>query len=145
MTSAVPLEAIRGLARASRMLERASGELTLAQYRVLASIASGDERASRIAERLALGKPTISATVDSLRQRGLLTRSGVEADQRAATLALTGDGIAALAVAEQAMAERISWIASRTPDPAAVLQTLVWLDGAIDELLAQRAAAGERP
>jgi DNA-binding MarR family transcriptional regulator len=145
MTSAVPLEAIRGLARASRMLERASGELTLAQYRVLASVASGDERASRIAGRLALGKPTISATVDSLRQRGLLTRSGVEADQRAATLALSSEGVAALAVAERAMAERISWIASRTPDPAAVLQTLVWLDGAIDELLAQRAAAGERP
>jgi DNA-binding MarR family transcriptional regulator len=145
MTSAVPIEAIRGLARASRMLERASGELTLAQYRVLASVASGDERASRIAGRLALGKPTISATVDSLRQRGLLTRSGVEADQRAATLTLTADGIAALAVAERDMAERISWIAARTPDPAAVLQTLVWLDGAIDELLAQRAAAGERP
>jgi DNA-binding MarR family transcriptional regulator len=120
------------------MLERASGELSLPQYRVLASIAAGDERASRIAERLALGKPAISAAVESLRQRGLLTRSGVDDDQRAAALRLTGDGRAALEAAERAMTERLAHLAHRTPDPAAVVRALVWLDGAIDSVIDER-------
>ena len=64
----------------------------MANYRVLAAIASGDQRASRIATKLALGKPTISASVESLCKRGLLARSGVEGDQRGATLQLTSEG-----------------------------------------------------
>jgi DNA-binding MarR family transcriptional regulator len=143
-SSPVPIAAIRGLARASRLLERASAELNLSQYRVLASIAAGDERASRIADRLALGKPTISATVESLRQRGLLTRTGVDEDQRAAALRLTAEGQAALTTAERTMADRIEALASRTPDPAAVVQVLIWLDGAVDELMTERASAAER-
>jgi DNA-binding MarR family transcriptional regulator len=87
-----PVEAVRALARASRVLERASGELSLAHYRVLSAIASGDERASRVASRLAIGKPTISAAVDTLCQRGLLLRSDVDGDQRVASLRLTSEG-----------------------------------------------------
>jgi DNA-binding MarR family transcriptional regulator len=142
--SAVPVDAISGLVRATRVLERASGELSLSQYRVLASIASGDERASRIADRLALGRPTISATVETLRQRGLLTRNGVDEDLRAAALRLTDDGRAALDAAERAMLERLGWLADRTPDPAALLRALAWLDDAVDDYLHQRADAGER-
>ncbi|BEP16419.1 hypothetical protein acdb102_47300 [Acidothermaceae bacterium B102] len=120
------------------MLERTSGDLSLAQYRVLASVGSGEERAARIAARLALGKPTISATVDSLTQRGLLTRSGVDADQRAAALSLTDDGRVTLQAVESEMAQRLEWLAARTPDPAAVVQALVWLDAAVDQFLAER-------
>ena len=80
---------MRGLARAARILERVSGELSLAHYRVLSAIAGGDERASRVAERLALGKPAVSAAVESLSQRGLIARSEVAGDQRAAALRLT--------------------------------------------------------
>src|ERR1700685_3261276 len=87
------VEAVRALSRASRLLERASGELSLAHYRVLSAIASGDERASRIAARLALGKPTVSAAVSALCRRELLTRSDVAADQRAAALELTEAGL----------------------------------------------------
>jgi DNA-binding MarR family transcriptional regulator len=140
----VPVAALRGLARASRLLERASGELNLSQYRVLAAIAAGDERASRIAERLALGKPTISATVESLRQRGLLTRTGVDEDQRAAALRLTTDGQTALRTAERAMTDRIQSLAARTPDPAAFVQSLVWLDDAVDQLMSERTAEADR-
>src|ERR1700728_2063445 len=74
-------EAVRALARATRILERGSGELSLAHYRVLSAIASGDERASRVAKRLAIGKPTVSAAVEALAQRGLLVRSAVDGDQ----------------------------------------------------------------
>jgi DNA-binding MarR family transcriptional regulator len=134
------VEAIRSLARASRVLERASGELSLAHYRVLSAIASGDERASRIASRLAVGKPTISATVDALCQRGLLERWEVEADQRASTLRLTAEGAALLERVETAMISRIDDLCARTPDGAQLLESLVWLGRAIDETQARRSA-----
>jgi DNA-binding MarR family transcriptional regulator len=138
----IPVEALRGLARASRLLERACDELSLAQYRVLSSVASGDERASRIADRLALGKPAISATVDSLAQRGLLRRANVETDQRAAALALTAEGRATLARVEAAMAERVGTLAAHTDDPAATLTALAALDDAVDRYLVEHTMTG---
>jgi DNA-binding MarR family transcriptional regulator len=130
---------VRALARASRVLERASGELSLAHYRVLSAIASGDERASRVAARLAIGKPTVSAAVDTLVQRGLLIRSGVDGDQRVAALHLTPDGEALLSRVEAEMISRIDDLGRRTPDPDQLLQSLIWLGAAIDEAQAQRA------
>ena len=61
------------LARLARLLERACTPLTLAQYRLLAMIAGGAERASELAGQLALTKPTVSATLDTLVDRGLIT------------------------------------------------------------------------
>jgi DNA-binding MarR family transcriptional regulator len=136
------VEAVRALARASRVLERASGELSLAHYRVLSAVASGEERASRVASRLAIGKPTISAAVDSLCGRGLLSRSGVDGDQRAASLRVTPDGAALLARVEAEMISRIEDLCARTPDGAQLLESLVWLGAAIDETQAER--AGDR-
>jgi DNA-binding MarR family transcriptional regulator len=132
------VEAVRALARVSRVLERASGELNLAHYRVLSAIASGDERASRVAVRLALGKPAVSAAVDSLVHRGLVVRTGVTTDQRASDLSLTAAGRAALEVAETAMVERISQLCGRTPDCARVQESLAWLGAALDEAVAER-------
>jgi DNA-binding MarR family transcriptional regulator len=137
-----PVDAVRALARASRVLERASGELSLAHYRVLSAIASGDERASRVANRLALGKPTVSAAVDSLGQRGLVVREDVEADQRAASLRVTAAGAALLSRVETEMIGRIEDLCARTPDGRQLLQSLVWLGAAIDEMQEER--AGER-
>jgi DNA-binding MarR family transcriptional regulator len=135
------VEAVRALARASRVLERSSGELSLAHYRVLAAVASGDERASRIASRLALGKPTISASVDALCQRGLVVRVQVEGDQRATALHLTPAGQALLDTVETAMVARLDDLAARTAAADQLLDALVWLGQAIDDLLRDRAAA----
>jgi DNA-binding MarR family transcriptional regulator len=137
-TTADALEAVRALARVSRVLERASGDLHLAHYRVLAAVAAGDERASHVAARLALGKPAVSAAVDSLVQRGLVVRTGVTTDQRAAALSLTNEGEAVLKRAETAMVERINLICARTPDIARVLESLAWLGAALDEASADR-------
>jgi DNA-binding MarR family transcriptional regulator len=134
------VEAVRALARASRMLERSSPELSLAHYRVLAAVASGDERASRVARRLAVGKPTISAAVDALCQRGLLERLDVAGDQRAAALRLTAGGEHLLARVEAEMIRRIDDLCARTPDGARLVQSLVWLGAAIDETRAERTA-----
>jgi len=126
------VEAVRALARASRVLERASDELSLAHYRVLAAVASGEERASRVAARLALGKPTVSAAVESLCERGLLMRASVAGDQRAAALHLTADGAALLARVEAEMVHRIEELCGYAPDPARVLESLVALGAALD-------------
>lgn len=134
-------QAVRALARLARLLERSSGDLNLAHYRVLAAVADGDERASRVADRLALGKPTVSAAVDSLTGRGLLLRADAEDDRRAATLTLTAAGKAALAEVERGMLERLDDLLERTEDPEAALETLARLGEALDDLAAERAAA----
>lgn len=140
MTDTRSVAAVRALARVSRLLERASGELNLAHYRVLSAIASGDERASRIAARLALGKPTISAAVESLCQRGLLTRTSEATDQRVAVLRLTDSGRELLAGVEAEMLRRLADLAARTPDGDRLIESLVWLGDAIDEAAAERDA-----
>ncbi|MGA2306609.1 MAG: MarR family winged helix-turn-helix transcriptional regulator [Acidimicrobiales bacterium] len=140
VTAAERIEAVRALARATRVLERASGELSLAHYRVLAAIASGDERASRVANRLAIGKPTVSAAVEALAQRGLLVRSAVDGDHRVAVLHLTPEGQALLARVEAEMIRRLDELCGRTPDPDRLMESLVWLGAAIDDWQAQRAA-----
>jgi DNA-binding MarR family transcriptional regulator len=140
IATAQQIDAVRALARATRVLERASGELSLAHYRVLSAIAAGDERASRVANRLAIGKPPVSAAVEALAGRGLLVRSTVDGDQRVAMLHLTPEGVALLARVEAEMISRIDDLSGRTPDPDRLMQSLVWLGAAIDEAQAQRAA-----
>jgi DNA-binding MarR family transcriptional regulator len=137
------VEAVRALVRAARLLERASGELSLAHYRVLAAIAAGDERASRIAERLAIGKPTISAAVEALDGRGLIERRAVTGDQRAVALVLTDHGRDVLTGTETAMTARLDDLGRRTDDGAALLDALVDLGRAVDQVLAERRAGAD--
>ncbi len=122
----------RTLARLARLLERACSELTLSQYRVLSLVARGDERASQLAGRLALAKPTITAAVDALVEHGLMTRSEVEGDRRAVRLAITRDGKAALARTEAAMAERLQPLIDSCSHPALVVEAFVELEVVLD-------------
>jgi DNA-binding MarR family transcriptional regulator len=134
------VQAIRALARVARLLERSSGELSLAHYRVLSAIAEGSERASRVADRLTLGKPTVSAAVESLTKRGLILREDVADDRRAATLTLTPAGEEALAAVDREMLGYLDELLGRTADPARVLDSLGRLGEALDDLAAERAA-----
>jgi DNA-binding MarR family transcriptional regulator len=142
--AAKEIEAVRALARASSVLERSSTELNLAHYRVLSAVASGEERASHVAAKLALGRPAISAAVESLTQRGLLTRFEVDGDQRVAGLRLTPDGERLLAEVETEMRERLRDLCRRTPDGDELLRALVWLGRALDERRADRWAERAR-
>jgi DNA-binding MarR family transcriptional regulator len=135
------VEAVRALARASSVLERSSPDLSLAHYRVLAAIAQGDERASNIARKLAIGKPTVSVAVESLCRRGLLARSGVAGDQRAAALHLTPAGERLLEQVETEMINRINDLCDRTRDGGQLIESLVWLGAALDSRVAGRLAA----
>jgi DNA-binding MarR family transcriptional regulator len=132
------VEAVQSLTRASKVMERASGGLSLAHYRVLAAVAAGDERASRVAARLALGKPTVSASVEALCARGLLVRSGVAGDQRAIQLSLTEPGRELLEIAQRAMTSALEELAARTGRRDEVIDVLVALGSAIDQAAAER-------
>jgi len=134
------VEAVRALARASSVLERSSDELSLGHYRVLSAIASGQERASHVAARLALGRPAVSAAVESLCERGLVARFEVDGDHRAVTLRLTGEGEQLLGRVEGEMRGRLRDLAVRTPDGDRLLESLVWLGQAIDEWRSERRA-----
>ena len=138
---AAAVQAVRALARASSALERSSPNLSLAHYRVLTAVAQGNERASNIARKLAIGKPTVSVAVESLCQRGLLARSGVAGDQRAAALHLTPAGQTLLDQVETEMIIRIYDLCDRTPDGRQLIESLVWLGQAMDSRLADRLAA----
>lgn len=135
------VEAVRAVTRLSRRLERAAGDLGLPHYRVLAAVASGDARASRVAARLALGKPTVSAAVESLCARGLLARGGDADDQRAVHLSLTDDGRRVLADAEAAMCAALEAVAARLDDPADAVEAVAALGRALDE---EVTACGQR-
>ncbi len=143
MTDAEPsadalARAVRGLALTARSLERAAGDLTLSQYRVLAFVAAGHERSSLVAEGLALAKPTVTATVDGLVERGLLTRTAIAGDRRALRLAVTDRGAVALRTAEESMGDRLDSVLRHAPDPEALLRALCDLDDAIADRMRTR-------
>jgi DNA-binding MarR family transcriptional regulator len=133
------------LARLARLLERACTDLdpplTLAQYRLLAMIGDGADRASQIAGRLALTRPTVSATVDTLVERALVTREAADDDRRALRLQLTHAGAAALATAELAMRARLDDVLGRVDDRASVEGALASLGDGLDERRQERRAA----
>jgi DNA-binding MarR family transcriptional regulator len=131
-------QAVRALARASRVVERASLDLSFADYRVMSSIDGGEDRASRLAGRLALGKPTVSATVDSLVKRGLVVRSRVEGDNRAVALTLSDAGRDLFDRMQARMSRQLELLAERTSDPARVIEALAMLDDAVDAAMRER-------
>ena len=127
--------AVRTVARLARVLECSIGSLgalTLPQYRVLAAVEDGGERATHLASCLALAKPTVTAAVDGLVVRGYLEREPVPNDRRSTRIALTPEGRERLAEAEEAMAESLSSVLARAADPAAVLTALTALAPALE-------------
>jgi DNA-binding MarR family transcriptional regulator len=151
--SAVPdtLLAVRTLTRLARVLETSCDGLSLPQYRVLARIAAGQDRASRLSAHLGVAKPTITAAVDALVAAGHLTRTVDPEDRRVIGLALTPAGIAALARAEAAMAERLAPLVALTDDPAAFIAACGSIHDELERraeerhLMRSQATAGGRP
>jgi DNA-binding MarR family transcriptional regulator len=135
------LPAVRALARVSRVLEAASPDLSLAHYRVLSAVASGEERATLLAARLALGKPAVSAAVESLCRRGLLERLDVAGDARAVALSLTAQGALVLDRVEAEMTRRVVDLCARTSDQDSLLESLAQLGQAMDATRNERLSA----
>src|SRR5262245_39488159 len=109
------LAAVRALAFGARMIERALDDMTLPQFRVLSLIASSPERASRVAEKAAVSRPSLTGLLDGLEARGWVRRVGVSGDRRGVGLEVTSDGQAALRAAEEAAQTRLEHVLEQVP------------------------------
>jgi DNA-binding MarR family transcriptional regulator len=114
-----------------RELERACTELSLPQYRLLALIMRGGERASGLAGQLALARPTVSAAVETLVVNGLVERTSVSGDRRAVRLTITPAGRAALRAAERSMRTRLDELRVEVRDRSVIEDALDQLAGAL--------------
>ena len=130
------------IARLCRVLENhGMSELSLPQYRVLGLLSTGDERATQLAARLAVTKPTLTALIDGLVERGFVVRETTDGDRRAVRLSITDAGRTAAAEAGGRLREVLDDVIGRCPDPARVLSVLDELRHALDARWNERIVA----
>lgn len=100
---------IRLLARLARVAERACQEsgISLPQYRLLISISNCPQRASDLAVKVGVSRPTLTSLVDGLAQGNLLRRVPVPNDRRGIQLESTDEGRAAMRRAESVLSSRL--------------------------------------
>jgi long-chain acyl-CoA synthetase len=129
------VEAGRALATGARALERVLGDMTLAQFRVLSVMASSPERASRIAARADMSRPSLSGLLEGLVGRGWVERCLVAGDRRGVRLEVTPEGHGALGRAQGAVRDAMTGILIDVApaDRDAVLRALVVLARAFDD------------
>lgn len=108
----------RTAARLARQVELGLGEvdLSLPQYRVLMLLARQSELASRLADHLAVSRPSVTSVVDGLVARGLVVRLPDPGDRRKIGHALTDEGRRLLELADEAIDQRFSTIAGHMDD-----------------------------
>jgi DNA-binding MarR family transcriptional regulator len=126
-------EAVLTVMRLFRALERVDTGLTAQQYRILKLAGAGGERSARLAERLAVAKPTLTATADGLVAAGYAQREAEAGDRRVVRLSLTAAGREAVERADAAYAGWLGPLLGATGDPAGVLEALRGLDAAMEE------------
>ena len=107
VTHSLPPDSGRIVARLARVMETALGEADLSpsQYRVLSFLSEdgANAAATALAGRMAVSKPSITALVDGLVQRGLVERRPSEDDRRRVQHVLTPIGLEALDRADAAV------------------------------------------
>lgn len=113
----------RTLARLARQVELAATtvDLTLAQYRVLGILGEGREAASKLAEKLAVSRPSVTGVVDGLVTRGLVERSNDDSDRRRVDVQLTDLGRQTLAQVDAEVQRRLDEVAAHGEEPADAL------------------------
>ena len=144
-TEAQILRAGRAAARLAKVLEVALAEMgaSLPQYRLLAFLAGGPERANALAQRLQVSPPSLTALVDNTVAKGLVERCAAEGDRRAVRHVLTPAGEQVLKEADAAISEHLSHLL-QTLDPAHrafAVEGLLALSDAIERRHAAHLAA----
>ncbi|MCP3857933.1 MAG: MarR family transcriptional regulator [Actinomycetia bacterium] len=96
----------RAAVRLARIVELALVEVGLspAQYRMLIFLADGVAPASALATKLRVSRPSITALVDGLAEKGLVVRQDDPTDRRKVDLVLTPEGGEALSRADAQVA-----------------------------------------
>jgi DNA-binding MarR family transcriptional regulator len=126
-------QAILVILRLNRALDCVDAGLTPAQYRIMKLAGAGGERSTRLAQRLAVAKPTLTALADGLVAAGYASRTAEPGDRRVVRLTLTEAGQAALDRADAAYAAWLTGLLTATGEPATVLAALGQLDSALTE------------
>lgn len=145
LTSA-PVAAARAAARFSKSMEVAlsSVGLSLPQYRLLAFLSGGPERATALAGWLDVSPPSLTALVDGAVARNLVERVASEEDRRCVRHVITPGGGAALERADAAVADRLADV-TRHLAPAQARKALEGLELLGKALDLAREAATEQP
>ena len=125
-------DAVRVLVRLRRVLERADTGLTLPQYQLLSMVRSGGERSARLADKLAVRKPTLTAAADSLVAAGLLEREADPGDRRVVRIRITQAGLEAVARAEDCLAAAVGPLLVEAGDAEALLDSFDAIGLALD-------------
>lgn len=133
-TTSDPADVVEMLMRIAPALARLQNErlgamptrLTFRQYRLLRLVERGHDYPTALQEATTLSLATISASVDALVVRGLLTREANPTDRRRVTLRLTPAGEAAIEQGRRAMADLRTDLTEvlTTNDEAAVAEGL---------------------
>jgi long-chain acyl-CoA synthetase len=121
--AAIDVEVGRTVARLGRQVEAALAgvDLTIAQYRVLIQLNEGAQAASSLADRLVVSRPTLTAVVEGLTQRGLVKRQKSRDDRRWVSLALTEQGRRSLALADDVVQLRLAAIVAELSESQAAM------------------------
>ncbi|HET9690071.1 MAG TPA: MarR family transcriptional regulator [Acidimicrobiales bacterium] len=132
----------RTAARLARQVELGLGEveLSLPQYRVLMLLARQSELASRLADHLAVSRPSVTSVVDGLVGRGLVVRVPDVADRRRVGHSLTDAGRDLLGRADEAVERRFGAIAGHMAGEGERAEALAGLEIWRRALDAHRAA-----
>ena len=136
------VSALLTVLRISRVMERIDAGVSPQQYRMLKLIGAGGERSARLAEKLAVARPTLTSTADSLVAAGLATRQAEEGDRRVVRLCLTPAGLATVQRADEAYSAWFSALLDHTGQGAEILAALRLLDDSMTERYRARLAAG---
>ena len=135
------ISALLTVLRMSRVMERIDAGVSPQQYRMLKLIGAGGERSARLAEKLAVARPTLTSTADSLVSAGLAVRQAEPGDRRVVRLFLTEAGQAAVERADDAYGTWFGSLLEHTGHRDEVLARLHDLDESMTERRRARLAA----
>lgn len=139
------VDAVRVLVRLRRSLERVDTGLSLPQYQLLSMVRSGGERSARLADKLSVRKPTLTAAADALVAAGLLEREADPGDRRVVRVRITEAGLAAVRSAEEQLAAALAPLFADASTHLegggeALLDAFDVLDGALNRRFAEHRA-----
>ena len=133
-------------ARLARQVEvgLAQVDLSVPQYRILMFLDEGAAVASKLADHLAVSRPSVTAVVDGLVARGLVERRHDERDRRRVGHVLTTEGARLLEAADRAVDARLREISGYLADEGGAAEAFTGLDRwreALDGYRATKVAA----
>jgi DNA-binding MarR family transcriptional regulator len=135
------VSAVLTVLRMSRVMERVDAGVSPQQYRMLKLIGQGGERSARLAEKLAVARPTLTSTADSIIAAGLAFREAEPGDRRVVRLRLTPAGEATIARADEAYAAWLDGLLEHTGRKDEILANFRLLSDSMTERRRARLSA----